>query len=223
MKKFSIMLCFMIAVMLLSGCMVLPSYDHKAVDDFSKAVKEGISSDDFYFDGKWIDGSGASVYDFQIREINATAIGKLMEAANNALPDDGTRICILVSVDMSDGMYATMFQAQNYSDDGTMLDGMENLHIVDQTRYYWLSDPNFYSEIKGIKVLEVDGGYQDKAEEAGIDWYTFWPELEDISYTYEVRTWDEELIDVTRPFLTGILIKLQLWLSIEIIWELFLL
>lgn len=188
MKKFSIIFCFMITVTMLSGCMVMRSHDHKAVDDFSKAVKEATGSDSFHFD-KREDGSYGSLrYIFEIQRFDAVAIGELIEAANKALPYDDTKIGISVIYDMSTGMYPAMFYASNYSDDGTMLDGIEYLRIHDSTNFdYSACDPKLYSEIKGIKQLHVDGGIQKYFDNAGTVWYTYWPELEKITYTYRMN------------------------------------
>lgn len=195
MKKISFILYFMVVVTLLSGCMVMDKPDQKAVDDFSKALKEATGSVYFYFDGRKNGFDGAIIYNFEIQRFDASAIGKLIEAANNAIPNDGTKIGIYVFFDTSAGIYPNMFFAGNYLDDGTMLDGIEYIRILDQTNFsYTACDPMFYSEIKGIKALEVDRGIDKYFDNAGTIWYTYWPELENIKYNYRINfKTDEEL------------------------------
>ena len=41
-------------------------------------------------------------------------------------------------------------------------------------------DPELYSEIEGIRELHVAKAMQDIADEKGIDWYSYWPELEKV-------------------------------------------
>ena len=44
---------------------------------------------------------------------------------------------------------------------------------------FW-DDLSIYSKFKGIKYLTVTDIIQEQADEQGIDWYEYWPELENI-------------------------------------------
>ena len=75
-----------------------------------------------------------------------------------------------------------MFSARNYNDVGDVYEGLYYLRILDQLNYYneEANDLTLYSQIEGIKELHVDKGIQDKADDMGIDWYSYWPDLEKI-------------------------------------------
>ncbi len=79
----------------------------------------------------------------------------------------------------------TLFTVRNYTDDDKSYDGSKVLTILDKKRcvnnkYTEVNDPSLYSRIDGIKELYITEDVQKYAEDAGIDWHTYWPDLETI-------------------------------------------
>ena len=79
------------------------------------------------------------------------------------------------------GRQKGMFYLQNFNDAGEMYDSMRYLGIGDSSEVNeQAANPALYSEIEGIKELHVDKSIQDKADDMGIDWYNYWPDLETV-------------------------------------------
>ncbi|MBR3515959.1 MAG: hypothetical protein IKO10_06555 [Lachnospiraceae bacterium] len=181
MKKNIILLAFAVNI-LFAGCVDHGSYDNKPDDEISKYIKDMVG-DEFYYHDHRSTSNDVSAYDFEIMNIEAKSIGNFVDACNNAILNESTKISFSVCVHNPGGM-ATVFLVRNYSDT-KIYDGIYYLWIVDQTGIYDpVCDPELYSDVDGIKELHVDKAIQDIAENKGIDWYSYWPELETVVIEY---------------------------------------
>ena len=168
-----------ILIMSLCGC-VSDTSDNSPVDEISREVKEAMG-DSFGFDHRRVYGNGAIDYNFVIHTYDAAVIRDFYNICSELLPGDEEKIVFSVCFEISGGR-AVMFSARNYNDVGDVYEGLYYLRILDQLNYYneEANDLTLYSQIEGIKELHVDKGIQDKADDMGIDWYSYWPDLEKI-------------------------------------------
>ena len=180
-KEYYIVFIIISVFTILVGCRDHGSSDVKPDDKISKMVKETVT-DDFYYKGHK-ENNNELHYNFEIKSLDTSAIGKFAEICNESMPAEEIKISYLVSFHIMGGS-ATMFVMSNYdirSDDDAISDKLYYLWIRDQIDFNEEAcDPTLYSQIEGIKELHVDKAIQEKADDMGIDWYSYWPDLEKV-------------------------------------------
>lgn len=175
MKKNRIIVTSIIAMLLLTGCRSnAVFFNHSPRDDFSREIKKAVG-DDFVFWGIDYTGEGVPIYSFEINTYDPLAIGNLTYAFQSNLTDMDKVVGLDVDLPSHSGLRSVMFYLNNdiKDENGEIVDNSYKLQI-------YRGDPELYSQIEGIKELHVDKGIQDIADEKGIDWYTYWPELETV-------------------------------------------
>ncbi len=178
MSKRTIVIVMTLVVFICNGC-GLVSDDRKPVDDISKKIKEEMGNDLFFWFDEVLD-DGARCYSFRVMKVDAGLIEDFYDACNEALNGEKEKTVFCVDYFLPGGG-ASLFYLQNYNDDGDTYDNVSYLCIRDQTKWNEeVCDPSLYSQIKGIKELHVDKGIQEKADDMGIDWYSYWPDLEKV-------------------------------------------
>ncbi|MCR5210583.1 MAG: hypothetical protein K6C99_10265 [Lachnospiraceae bacterium] len=180
MKNF-IILGAMIAV-LLTGCRSHPLFKkHTSEDEFSRAIKNEVG-ENFVFDEIYYPENGVLTYIFNIKTFDSTAVGNIATAFQSNIPDKTSMVELTVCYEAHPGAYAGMFSLINNYEEAA-----DENHFILYIYYHEGSDldykvfsPDLYSQIEGINELHVDKEIQDIANEKGIDWYTYWPELETV-------------------------------------------
>ena len=176
MKKIMMILAVVIYILLLVGCGLTPD-SSPPVDDISKKIKKEMG-EDFLFRYRKVLDDGTIMYSYRTMNFDAEKIKDFCDICNEVLPED-ERVTFCVNLYLSGGG-APMFYLQNYNDD-EICDRLCYLQIDDQSYFNEATcDPTLYSQIEGIKELHVDKGIQDKADDMGIDWYSYWPDLEKV-------------------------------------------
>ena len=170
-------------IFLLSGCAHSKTPEKRPDDVISKEIKE-VVGDRYAYRGRHInyhDGMEKVGYEFEIKNFDATDIGEFVKACNDVCVSENKKISFGISFYNSVNSYSTLFSVSNYNDDGELYDGMYYLIIRDQTQFSEEScNPELYLKIEGIRELHVDKAIQKKADDMGIDWYSYWPDLEKV-------------------------------------------
>ena len=140
------------------------------------------AGDDFYFQRRTVSEDGVLVYDFEAGVMSADAMVNLVDAFNDSPAMSDDRISLRIWKPISRGSWACLCYLDNYHKVGSnteKYDGMYYLYIIDQTHFGEdACNPEFYSKIEGVREFHVDKGIQEKADDMGIDWYSYWPDLE---------------------------------------------
>ena len=125
------------------------------------------------------DGSITPDHHFGLRSFSAKDIGEFVKACNIATLSESSDIC--VHTDPENRYSPLMFRLSKYRDYGDERGGMYRLQIYDLPDHNAAAfDPELYSEIEGIRELHVAKAMQNMADDKGIDWYSYWPELEKV-------------------------------------------
>ena len=179
--KSAVLLSFLTSIVFLSGCMSLKDRIALQKDDLYHDAVEAAGGD-FYFQRRTVTEDGVLVYDFETNGMSADAMANLVNAFNDSPAMSNDRISLAVWMPISRGAWTRLCYLDNYHKVGSnteKYDGMYYLYITDKTHFYEdACNPEFYSKIEGIRELHVDEGIQEKADDMGIDWYSYWPDLE---------------------------------------------
>lgn len=182
MKKVSKIVGLIVAISLLfCGCVYIDG-SLKPDDDLSRAVHDSMAGD-FYYHGKEEGIDGEILYRYSIIRKEVNAITEFVNAINDYLNVEQEKITVIVQKDIS-GVFTPVFYLENFSDsklEKADYEGLYSLYIfedrnLDQLFY----EPSTYTGIEGIRKLNIGEEMQKKAEEEGIDWYTYWPDLEEV-------------------------------------------
>ncbi len=180
MKKIIVCLLMMVA---LTGCGHYPGRDLKPDDEFSESVKEEFG-DSFHYNAHEESDKYGSYYTFEIHDQNLETVIDFYEFASESFHGCDEKTTIAVGIVQVEGL-GIPFSIRNYTDetsDKADLDGLYNLHITHLMFNYdsFWDDLSIYSSFTGIKYLTVTDIIQSQADEEGIDWYEFWPDLESV-------------------------------------------
>ena len=171
-------LCVSCIVLFLIGCAHDRMKEKKADDEISEEIIKNAGGA-FYYHGRETDDDGTTLYIFEIRSFSVTDIERFVKTCNELASSINTGIGFRVFFCSDVGANPTMFFIGNYNDENELYDGMRYLRIWDQTRFNDKAcNPELYSGIEGIRELHIGKAIQDKADDMGIDWYDYWPELE---------------------------------------------
>lgn len=188
MRKNKNILLMVISVFLLCGCAFDSERGIKPDDDISACVCDSIG-DSFRYLGKKQKPNNVIDYMYYApyESITAENISLFMNTVATISVDDSEciefNICPLIS-----GRYGGTCSLQNYveltDDDKETYIGYSEICVY-TIGYQELSDPilmdpSTFIGVVGVKYLRVSKDMQEKADEAGIDWYEIWPDLEGI-------------------------------------------
>ena len=160
--------------------------NHEPNDFLSQKVFEAIGDEDLYYCGKTLISKEETRYEYYIRNDKNVTVDKLIQTVNKLLEEKEVtkKISITFWKEESDEVQ-NVFTLRNYSEDS--LDepdckGMNYLCIhgsqdIDDSIY---NNPSTFQFLKGIQYLEVRQKIQQVADEQGIDWYHYWPELQKV-------------------------------------------
>lgn len=192
MKKISrLVSIFVIVSLFLCGCggaFGIYKYNKKPDDNFSRSVHKFIG-DDFHYRGKEIGYQDEVRYKYTIINFDVNAINNFVNAINESLNGEQRKVTVHVCVYWLGGkLEEGVLSLHNYSDsqlEKADYDGFYTIHIYDLeiADEPFFQDPSTYKKIKGIKKLQIDKQMQQRAESKEIDWYEWWPSLEEIKIT----------------------------------------
>ena len=156
--------------------------DRKPDDAISISICES-KPDNFYYIGHTTNTDNLTTYLFRGENLTAETVCEFSNAVTATSFDGYGKIEIDV-VQIEEYGFVGAFSISNYSNDFIYSANFEDLcvlKIVDSdTIWECVHDPQTYTGISGIKYLIVEEWFQRNAEEAEIDWYEVWPDLEGI-------------------------------------------
>ena len=177
------MLLCIIILCVLVGCGHYTGRDLKPDDEFSESVKEKFG-DSFHYNAHKETERYGSYYTFEIHDQSLETVRNFYEFANESFLGRDEKITVAVGIVQVEGL-GVPFSIRNYTDetiDEADLEGLYNLHITHlmfDHDSFW-DDLSIYSSFTGIRYLTVTDIIQQQADEEGIDWYEFWPDLESV-------------------------------------------
>lgn len=164
-------------------------HNKKADDAISHAISEAVGTKELYYGGnKRAEETKAVHYEYYIAKAREGLIETAAEAVNVALEQKGTdtKIAILFKNSLPEGE-ETVFELRNYREDSDSIaadyEKLQYLGILGTKSSSWnniYNNPIIYRNLKGIRYLKVSQEIQKNADEQGIDWHEYWPELETI-------------------------------------------
>ena len=169
----------------ITGC----SNDRKIIgDDFSNIIEKDFGEYLEVFDIYHSEDGEYNSYSFNLKCNNEKYLPELVDYANRYVKDMNFDNCISIAFG-----YFTMNLpgtcrigiSNNWYKDGitTKYSSFVCLIISSERPEYdngFYLNPKIYLDIPGIRYLRIDKAIQDKANELGIDWYDYWPDLEEI-------------------------------------------
>lgn len=185
-QKISIVFVFLV---LISVCITACSYDRKIKgDDFSNKIENDFGEYLEVFDIYHSEDGEYNSYSFNLKCNNEKYLPELVDYANRYVKDMNFDNCISIAFG-----YFTMNLpgtcrigiSNNWYKDGitTKYSSFVCLILSSERPEYdngFYLNPKIYLDIPGIRYLRIDKAIQDKANEMGIDWYEYWPDLEEI-------------------------------------------
>lgn len=179
---------FFCTTCLLCGCFSLyqTTYDNeKANDIISQAVYESLGGDDLFYQHTK-ETSDICYYYYIIAKEEPQVIYDLVLEINEVIEQENinSKICLQCGTQVPGGLVADL-AFTNYSDDTLEKPDYQVLKKLiarypDVSGSTLFTDPKIYTVLDDIRYLEIDEQLQQKAEEEGIDWYEYWPNLEKI-------------------------------------------
>ena len=179
-------------VLLLVGCGHIRYYNSVPDDAISEAIYNAVEDDVYYLRKE--NNNDKIFYKYLIREERGTILKDIAIAVNETIKTE--KITDAINIDICyevPGGTAIALRLQNYTEDeikGSECVELEKLIIRSSEEMpddYICNDPVIYTIIPNIKYLEINESIQEKAEEQGIDWYDYWPDLE----YFEVFSYDD--------------------------------
>ena len=164
------------------------TYKCKMADDvISNAIHEAVGYEAFYLGKK--QNTGAELcYEYYIRDRwksdieLAEILRDVVTEVNNTIKEE--KITDLVSINFYYKTEEVVLSLHNYSDSQLEypdLDGLGRVVILgNYSEGFKYNSPKTYSLLPNIKYLEVKEHIQENANFEGIDWYDYWPDLENI-------------------------------------------
>lgn len=174
----------MLFVTLSAGCGRYREYNLKPDDDFSRAIQESVG-EDFDYHGSEERELYGTCYEYQIKREDAETIHKFAETISILTNGEKEKISVYVFSYFPSGGVENVFCLFNYSDadletadlnDGLLL-YICNPTCVENPIYF---EPSTYTGIEGVKILSISSQMSQVAEAEGIDWYEYWPDLQEI-------------------------------------------
>lgn len=164
-------------------------HNKKADDEISRAVYEAVGAKEIYYQGKSEGKSGNTTiyYAFHVRKEKTGLAEEAVAAINTVLEQENISSNISVQfMEEIPGGQEPLFGLCNY------IDYKNPSADYGKLQYLWIygtrhrtqdsiyNDPETYENIPDIRYLKVSEKIQKAADEKGIDWHEYWPELETI-------------------------------------------
>lgn len=177
---------FLLLLMCLMGCWggVVSHSNAKPEDSIAETVFEVIG-DDYWYMGRSESLDGERVnYGYLVRNSDETCINNIAETILKIELDERPYAFTFYQ-ETSNGVYERVFQLVNYVEDSDgSIEFYEKAYCLRIVEIYfgvnkeW--DIHTFTSIENIRHLEISEFLQGKAEEAGIDWFEVWPDLEGV-------------------------------------------
>lgn len=165
-------------------------------DSIAEALSKSLDVKWMQYWGKTTEGGGiaptAPPYSFTytvhisreqkgLAEVTAAAVNKVLVQEHTE-----NRVCVVFTETIPAGGTEELFRLQNYYREDASLADYAKLRCLiingtdqgDPDSIY--NDPETYQNFPDIKYLKISKKIQKAAEEKGIDWYEYWPELEEV-------------------------------------------
>ncbi|MCM1327184.1 MAG: hypothetical protein NC094_11285 [Bacteroidales bacterium] len=181
-----ILICLLSTI--LSGCggtLGNIRYNHRADDAISRAVYKAVGAKELYYEGQREENVNIVRYDYYINKEKEGLAEEVIDAVNVVLEQEKTKNKIAIPfIEEIPGAGEPMFIIRNYIYAESFSANYEKL------QYLWIlgtdvgmqesiyNDPETYKNFPDIRYLRVSPKIQKAADEAGIDWYEYWPDLE---------------------------------------------
>ncbi|MCM1186168.1 MAG: hypothetical protein NC345_06505 [Lachnospira sp.] len=183
-----ILICLLSTI--LSGCggtLGNIRYNHRADDAISRAVYKAVGAKELYYEGQREENVNIVRYDYYINKEKEGLAEEVIDAVNVVLEQEKTKNKIAIPfIEEIPGAGEPMFIIRNYIYAESFSADYEKL------QYLWIlgtdvgtqesiyNDPETYKNFPDIRYLRVSPKIQKAADEAGIDWYEYWPDLETV-------------------------------------------
>ncbi len=178
----------LLIIALLCGCGFDSVRGIKPDDELSATVSDAVG-DIFRYLGKEQRNNGAVEYEYYApyESITVENISRFMNTVASLSVDESEHIVFSICPQIPGGSGGTC-ALQNYielSEDGEKYDLEFSEMCVFIISYQELSDPiltepSTFIGVEGVRYLVISSEMQEKAEEASIDWYKIWPDLEGV-------------------------------------------
>lgn len=189
------MICLLSTVLLGCGGILNTYHNKKADDTISRTIYETVGAKEIYYLGKSEKELHVLHYWYYISKEEDGLADKVVGAVNSVLEQEPTenKIAVRFSEKIPSGT-EPLFILRNYIDD---YDGEPANY--EKLQYLWIlgtdlgtqesiyNNPETYKNFPDIRYLRVSPKIQKAADEAGIDWYEYWSELEEV----EVYSWGD--------------------------------
>ena len=186
--KLAIWISITIVILIVASIRIAKIYKHemeKRNDPVIKAIQEVLKDDVTLCEYRKNEDSGIRYYVYSLNVYEKAVIAEMESALKSIEEKTQNHICVTIWDDMSFGRGngLSVFALENYSSEGVLTeDGkLSYLYIPnsDHARHEeFYMNPDTYTALSDIRYLEIEYPMQKLAEEAGIDWYEVWPELE---------------------------------------------
>lgn len=177
---------FLLLLMCLMGCAggIVSHSNAKPEDSIAETVFEVIG-DDYWYLGKmdYSDGEGAT-YEYLVRMGDDNDVERAAEKILSIELDE-KQYAFTFFMETSNGVYEQIFCMKNYVEEsnGTIIYSERADCLRINCIYFGVNeewDIHSFTSIENIRHLEISEFLQGKAEEAGIDWFEVWPDLEGV-------------------------------------------
>lgn len=185
--KRAIWISFTIVILIAGSIRIAKIYKNemeKRNDPVIKAIQEVLKDNVTLCGYDKNEDSGIRYYVYSLNVYEKDVIAAMESALNSIEEKLQNRICVTIRDDWSSSKgRLPVFALENYSSEGVLTeDGkLSYLYIPDshhaEHRGFYMN-PDTYTALSDIRYLEIEDRMQTLAEEAGIDWYEVWPELE---------------------------------------------
>lgn len=179
-------------VLLLVVSWITNYFEHcnfKADDAISRAVYEAVGAKELRYRGQSDNTAGTTTYyTYHINKEKEGTAEEAVEAINEVMEQKVTshKISISFYKEFVRGAYEPLFIVCNYTDGYSSSANYEKVqylcilgthHGFEESIY---NDPETYKNFPDIQYLKVSEKIQKAADEAGIDWYEYWPDLKTV-------------------------------------------
>ncbi|MCM1535769.1 MAG: hypothetical protein NC126_07610 [Clostridium sp.] len=183
-----ILICLLSTILLgCGGTLGNIRYNHRADDTISRAVYKAVGAKELYYEGQREENVNIVRYDYYINKEKEGLAEEVIDAVNVVLEQEKTKNKIAIPfIEEIPGAGEPMFIIRNYIYAESFSADYEKL------QYLWIlgtdvgmqesiyNDPETYKNFPDIRYLRVSPKIQKAADEAGIDWYEYWPDLETV-------------------------------------------
>ena len=169
----------------ITGC----SNDRKIIgDDFSNKIENDFGEYLEVFDIYHSEDGEYNSYSFNLKCNNEKYLPELVDYANRYVKDMNFDNCLSIALgyySMNQYGVCRIGFSNRWDENGIIIKypSIVCLTIRSEMPEYdngCYLNPKIYLDIPGIRYLRIYKAIQDKANEMGIDWYEYWPDLEEI-------------------------------------------